>query len=119
REAVARRHVPVVPQPRGRDGRVGPMEPRQCRDPRPRPQPEAPSIMGVSMNTRADWHAVIARYQRSDVGHAIAQLATTLVPLATLFYVMYLSLALPYWTTLVLALPTAGLLVRTFIIMHD
>jgi omega-6 fatty acid desaturase (delta-12 desaturase) len=32
---------------------------------------------------------------------------------------MYLSLALPYWTTLLLALPAAGLLVRTFILMHD
>jgi omega-6 fatty acid desaturase (delta-12 desaturase) len=32
---------------------------------------------------------------------------------------MYWSLALPYWVTLLLALPAAGLLVRTFIIMHD
>jgi omega-6 fatty acid desaturase (delta-12 desaturase) len=32
---------------------------------------------------------------------------------------MYRSLALPYWVTLLLAVPAAGLLVRTFIIMHD
>jgi acyl-lipid omega-6 desaturase (Delta-12 desaturase) len=32
---------------------------------------------------------------------------------------MYRSLVLPYWITLLLAVPTAGLLVRTFIIMHD
>src|SRR6185503_6882602 len=65
------------------------------------------------------WRTVIARYQRSDVGRAVAQLATTLIPLAGVFYLMYRSLALPYWVTLLLALPAAGLLVRTFIIMHD
>src|SRR6185503_7200669 len=65
------------------------------------------------------WRTVIARYQRSDVGRAVAQLATTLIPLAGVFYLMYRSLALPYGVTLLLALPAAGLLVRTFIIMHD
>ena len=67
----------------------------------------------------SDWKVIVSRYQRSDVGRAITQLITTLVPLATVFYLMYRSLALPYWTTLLLALPAAGLLVRTFIIMHD
>jgi omega-6 fatty acid desaturase (delta-12 desaturase) len=66
-----------------------------------------------------EWRSVIAKYQHSDSRRAIVQLATTLVPLAALFYVMYRSLALPYWTTLLLALPAGGLLVRTFIIMHD
>ncbi|MDB4877958.1 MAG: fatty acid desaturase [Gemmatimonadetes bacterium] len=67
----------------------------------------------------AEWRGVIARYQRSDVGQALTQMATTLIPLAGMFYLMYRSLALPYWTTLLLALPAGGLLVRTFIIMHD
>jgi acyl-lipid omega-6 desaturase (Delta-12 desaturase) len=66
-----------------------------------------------------DWRTVVARYQRSDVGRATLQVITTLGPLAVMFYVMYRSLVLPYWTTLLLSLPTAGLLVRTFIIMHD
>jgi len=70
-------------------------------------------------NARPEWRAVVSRYQQSDVGRAVAQMLTTLVPLAFVFYLMYLSLALPYWTTLLLALPAAGLLVRTFIIMHD
>ena len=68
---------------------------------------------------RTDWRAIVARYQASDTGRAITQIVTTLVPLAAVFYLMYRSLALPYWTTLLLALPAAGLLVRTFIIMHD
>jgi omega-6 fatty acid desaturase (delta-12 desaturase) len=32
---------------------------------------------------------------------------------------MYESLRFPYWVTLLLALPTSGFLVRTFILMHD
>ena len=68
---------------------------------------------------KADWRAVVARYQGSDISRSIVQMLTTLVPLAGLLTLMYKSLALPYWITLLLALPTAGLLVRTFIIMHD
>jgi acyl-lipid omega-6 desaturase (Delta-12 desaturase) len=65
------------------------------------------------------WRAVVARYQKADVRRAITQLFTTLVPLAAMTYLMYLSLAWSYWLTLALAVPTAGFLVRTFIIMHD
>jgi acyl-lipid omega-6 desaturase (Delta-12 desaturase) len=68
---------------------------------------------------RAEWRSVINRYQRSDVSRAIAQIVTTIVPLALTFYVMYRTLVLPYWVTLLLAPIGAGLLVRTFIIMHD
>jgi len=68
---------------------------------------------------RTDWRSIVARYQGSDVGRSITQMFTTLVPLAVVLYLMYQSLAFPYWTTLLLALPAAGLLVRTFIIMHD
>jgi omega-6 fatty acid desaturase (delta-12 desaturase) len=68
---------------------------------------------------KTEWRNIVARYQGSDISRSIVQMLTTLVPLAAMLYVMYLSLALPYWTTLLLALPAAGLLVRTFIIMHD
>ena len=66
-----------------------------------------------------DWRAIVSHYQRSHVGRALAQMATTLIPLAIVFYLMFRSLVLPYGATLLLALPAAGLLVRTFIIMHD
>ena len=68
---------------------------------------------------RSEWQRVVARYERPDTRRAIVQLVTTLVPLGAAFFVMYRSLVLPYWVTLLLALPAAGLLVRTFIIMHD
>jgi omega-6 fatty acid desaturase (delta-12 desaturase) len=68
---------------------------------------------------RADWRRVVMQYQHSHTGRAVWQMVSTLVPLAGLFVLMYRSLVLPYWITALLALPAAGLLVRTFIIMHD
>src|SRR5438067_13266208 len=42
-----------------------------------------------------------------------------MVPLAAVFWLMYLSYSISYALTLLLAFPAAGLLVRTFIVMHD
>jgi omega-6 fatty acid desaturase (delta-12 desaturase) len=71
------------------------------------------------MAARGDWQPIVARYQRSSVARAVAQMITTLVPLAAVFCAMYLLLSVSVWLTLLLALPAAGFLVRTFIIMHD
>jgi omega-6 fatty acid desaturase (delta-12 desaturase) len=68
---------------------------------------------------KPEWGAIVARYQQPQNSRALTQLGTTLVPLAAVFWLMYLSLALPYIVTLLLAVPAGGLLVRTFIIMHD
>jgi omega-6 fatty acid desaturase (delta-12 desaturase) len=65
------------------------------------------------------WGKIVSRYQQTVLWKAITQLLTTFVPLGVVFYLMYRSLALPYVFTLLLAIPAAGLLVRTFIIMHD
>src|SRR5438105_1161633 len=65
------------------------------------------------------WRNTIARYQQTEVPRALVQLCTTLLPLALGFTLMFMSLAWSYWITLALAIPTAGFLVRTFIIMHD
>jgi acyl-lipid omega-6 desaturase (Delta-12 desaturase) len=77
--------------------------------------------LGVTSAARPqrNWGGVVARYQQPVAWKAIAQLTTTFVPLGAVFYLMYRSLALPYAVTLLLAIPAAGLLVRTFIIMHD
>jgi omega-6 fatty acid desaturase (delta-12 desaturase) len=60
-----------------------------------------------------------ATYRVSTVRNGVTQLCTTLVPLVVLLTAMYWSLAGSYLLTLALAIPTAGFLVRTFIIMHD
>ena len=67
----------------------------------------------------ASWRGIVSRYQRTEVPRSIFQLFNTLVPLAAGFTVMAYSLRWSYWITLLLAIPTAGLLVRSFIIMHD
>lgn len=79
------------------------------------PLPDAP----VSQAGTHDWRAIVARYQVPVVRHALFQLVSTMLLLALGYYAMYRALEWSYWLTLALALPTAGLLVRTFIIMHD
>jgi acyl-lipid omega-6 desaturase (Delta-12 desaturase) len=65
------------------------------------------------------WRRATARYRASRTKDGVVQLCTTLLPLAALFWVMHWSLGYSYWLTLALAVPTAGFLIRTFIIMHD
>jgi len=65
------------------------------------------------------WREIVARYQTPGVKPAVWQLVSTLVPLIASFVLMYWSLSVSYWLTLLLAIPAAGLTIRTFIIMHD
>lgn len=67
----------------------------------------------------ATWRQIVARYQVASVPRAVWQLASTLLLLALSGLAMYWSLGVSYWLTLGLAVPTAGLVIRTFIIMHD
>jgi len=69
--------------------------------------------------TNAKWREIVARYQTPGVKPAVWQLVSTLVPLIASFVLMYWSLSVSYWLTLLLAVPAAGLTIRTFIIMHD
>ena len=62
---------------------------------------------------------LVAPYEGADDRTAWWVLATSLLPFIAMWWVMYQSLALPYWVTLLLAFPTAGFAVRTFIIQHD
>lgn len=65
------------------------------------------------------WREIVARYQTPGVKPAVWQLVSTLIPLIASFVLMYWSLSVSYWLTLLLAIPAAGLTIRTFIIMHD
>ena len=65
------------------------------------------------------WREIVARYQTPGVKPAVWQLVSTLVPLIASFVLMYWSLSVSYGLTLLLAIPAAGLTIRTFIIMHD
>jgi omega-6 fatty acid desaturase (delta-12 desaturase) len=67
----------------------------------------------------AAWKAIVLKFQEPSLPRAIWQLVNTLVPFATLWYLMYLSLSWSYWITLPLAMLTGLFVVRTFIIFHD
>jgi acyl-lipid omega-6 desaturase (Delta-12 desaturase) len=58
-------------------------------------------------------------YAQPDTRRSIAQLLVTGAALAVLWLGMWVSLGHGYWITLLLAVPTAGFLVRLFIIQHD
>jgi acyl-lipid omega-6 desaturase (Delta-12 desaturase) len=66
-----------------------------------------------------NWPAALARFKRPHRLKSSWQIINTLLPFCALWYLMYLSVFWSYWLTLVLAIPTAGLLVRLFIIQHD
>ena len=61
----------------------------------------------------------LIRYQAGDTRRSLWELMNTLIPYFTLWALMFLSLKVSYWLTLALSIPTAGFMVRTFIIFHD
>ena len=69
--------------------------------------------------TASEWRAIVARYQVPSVPRAVGQMIDTLVPLAVALVLTYVAYSYSHWLSLALVVPTAGLLVRTFIIMHD
>jgi omega-6 fatty acid desaturase (delta-12 desaturase) len=58
-------------------------------------------------------------YREPSGRRALSELALTLGALFLFWILMLLSLRIGYWLTLALAVPTAGLLVRLFMIQHD
>ncbi len=67
----------------------------------------------------ARWQAVVAKYAFPSTLRSIWQVLNSVIPFIGLWYVMVRSLEIGYWLTLLLAIPTAGFMVRTFIIFHD
>jgi len=70
-------------------------------------QPEVPSAR------------TLARYAEPNLGRALLDLATSVVPYVALSALMYTSLSVSYWLTLAIAVPASGFLLRTFILFHD
>jgi omega-6 fatty acid desaturase (delta-12 desaturase) len=62
----------------------------------------------------------LSRYGKPSNRRGIAELAVTLLPLVALWIVAWLTFVLGYWwATLLIAIPSAGFLVRLFMIQHD
>jgi omega-6 fatty acid desaturase (delta-12 desaturase) len=68
---------------------------------------------------RDDWRSAVHPYVGPNTKRASIQLVTTLVPLALLMWLSHVALPTSPLLAGLLVLPIAGLLVRTFIFMHD
>ncbi len=65
------------------------------------------------------WQAVVSRYAYPETWRSVWQVLNSLIPFIVTWYLMYRSLEIGYWLTLLLAVPAAGFMVRLFIIFHD
>jgi acyl-lipid omega-6 desaturase (Delta-12 desaturase) len=65
------------------------------------------------------WAARLAAFKNPDTRRSIWQLASTAALLVGAWALMYLSLEVGYWLTLLLAVPAAFFLIRLFIVQHD
>jgi len=66
-----------------------------------------------------EWISRLTPYRQQSRIRSVGETVMTIGLFATGWLVMLASLQVGYWLTLVLAVPTAGLLVRLFMIQHD
>lgn len=69
--------------------------------------------------TYEGWRQIVAKYQQPDARKSIWQIVNSFGGLFLMWVLMYFSLNVGYWLTLLLAFPAAGFAVRIFIIQHD
>ena len=75
---------------------------------------QAPALGGYT-----SWRSDLAPYARPHVPSSLLDLASSVVPYALLSVAMYVLLDVSYALTLLVAIPTAGFLLRTYILFHD
>jgi acyl-lipid omega-6 desaturase (Delta-12 desaturase) len=65
------------------------------------------------------WTRILVRYREPSRGRSVIELVITAGALALSWFLMWKALDVGYWLCLLLAVPTAGFLVRLFMIQHD
>jgi len=72
-------------------------------------------------SSKPAWYQTIRKYEAPSILKAVWQLVDTFIPYMGLLVMMHRSIqaGLPYWVTLVLAVPAGLLLGRIFIFFHD
>lgn len=73
----------------------------------------------MSAASGAYWRGSISRFEQASVWRAGLDLASSAFAYVALTVMMYLTIDVSTWLTLVLAVPAAGFLLRTFIVFHD
>jgi len=79
---------------------------------------DAAEIATVVPDART-WTQMLGSYRDPNFGRAAFELAITIVPFVLLWFAIWIGLYFGYWICLLLAVPTAGFLVRLFMIQHD
>jgi omega-6 fatty acid desaturase (delta-12 desaturase) len=70
-------------------------------------------------NEHAAWRRVLAPHMQPRLGLALLDVATSVAPYLALMAVMFYVSTIWYPAVLLLAIPAAGFLLRTFIVFHD
>jgi acyl-lipid omega-6 desaturase (Delta-12 desaturase) len=68
---------------------------------------------------RTAWRKAVSQYQKPVFSRSLWMLINSLGGFLILWILMAVSLSWSYWLTLLLAIPTAGFMMRVFIIFHD
>jgi acyl-lipid omega-6 desaturase (Delta-12 desaturase) len=71
-----------------------------------------------TLDARA-WTKILTAYRNPSCGRSIVEIAITVVPLVLLWVLVWATLDIGYWLSALLAVPTAGFLLRLFMIQHD
>ena len=74
---------------------------------------------GLFDQTSQEWRHILGPYSGADLRRSLTQILTSAVPFFVLWYAAYRALSVGYWLTLILAVPTAGFVMRLFLIQHD
>lgn len=80
-------------------------------------EPQAPNPE-VTTDPRA-LQRLLAAYRAPLLGRSLLELALTVVPFVLFWFLTWAAVSAGYWLGLLLAIPTAGFLVRLFMIQHD
>ena len=75
--------------------------------------------MSTAPSSSNPWVDLVRPYWGPDPRRSVIQLVVTAAGFFLLWIAMLKSLAVGYWLTLLLAFPTAGFLMRLFMIQHD
>jgi omega-6 fatty acid desaturase (delta-12 desaturase) len=78
------------------------------------PAPSTATAAEAKLLTR-----ILVRYREPSDWRGSVEIGITVVPLVALWVLMWFTLDLGYWVSLLLAVPAGGLVVRLFMIQHD
>jgi omega-6 fatty acid desaturase (delta-12 desaturase) len=70
-------------------------------------------------SNRPYWVQILAQYSKPRLGRSLVDVATSVVPYLGLSVLTYFAISVSPLLALLVAIPAAGFLVRTFVIFHD